>query len=153
MQVLGIDLEREPYTPVSNRLWLCDYECVEDSGACVAVFERLEHMTDKALGLLDIEDHVDIGAGATWVSFVHQNQTIRWVFEVDNDCLEAFEGSLQPSTAKSSLPIKPSSEPSSVWAFGRTRSWLFRRASQRCGRTSVFRHQQDGFEWGMVRVR
>ncbi len=89
VEVLGIDVEREPFTPICDSLWMCDYERVEDHGAYAEVLERLELMTGSALGLSDIEDHVDVfDEGVAWVSFTFGGQPHRWDFEVQDDWLD-----------------------------------------------------------------
>ena len=42
VETLGYDLQRKPYTPISNSLWMCDYERIEDHGDYKAVIHRLE---------------------------------------------------------------------------------------------------------------
>ena len=32
VETLGSEIEREPFTPKCNRLWMCDYERIEDHG-------------------------------------------------------------------------------------------------------------------------
>src|SRR5215510_7142520 len=48
---LASELEREPYSPISDRLWMCDYERIEGPGDYRRVIERLELMTGRALGV------------------------------------------------------------------------------------------------------
>lgn len=90
IEVLAIDIEREPFTPVTNKLWMCDYERIEDNGAYKDVIERLELMTGKALGLADIKDSVDIERKQAWVEFTLQGKTIRWDAKVDDDWLDPY---------------------------------------------------------------
>jgi hypothetical protein len=91
VEALGCEIEREPFTPKCNRLWMCDYERIEDHGDYQAVIERLEIMTDCALGLQDIKDYVDvIEDDEAWVEFTYRGRTIHWDAEVDNDWLDPF---------------------------------------------------------------
>ena len=90
VESLGYEIEREPFTPKCNRLWMCDYERIEDHGDYEVVLERLELMTDCALGLRDIEDYVDIEDDEAWVEFTYRGATIHWDAEVDNDWLDPF---------------------------------------------------------------
>jgi hypothetical protein len=90
VEALGYEIERKPFTPKCNRLWMCDYERIEDHGDYKAVLERLELMTDCALGLRDIKDYVDIEDDEAWVEFTYRGATIRWGAEVDNDWLDPF---------------------------------------------------------------
>lgn len=88
VEVMGIELEEEPYTPLCNQLWMCDYERVEDHGAYVEVLQRLELMTSGAVKIENARDHVDIEEDRAWIEFDYQGQRIHWDFEVDNDWLD-----------------------------------------------------------------
>jgi len=90
VEALGYEIERKPFTPKCNRLWMCDYERIEDHGDYKAVLERLELMTYCALGLRDIKDYVDIEDDEAWVEFTYRGATIHWDAEVDNDWLDPF---------------------------------------------------------------
>jgi hypothetical protein len=90
VESLGYEIERESFTPKCNRLWMCDYERIEDHGDYEAVLERLELMTDCALGLRDIKDYVDIEDDEAWVEFTYRGAIIHWDAEVDNDWLDPF---------------------------------------------------------------
>jgi hypothetical protein len=88
VEVLGIDLEREPFTPICDRLWMCDFERIEDHGAYRDVVLRLERMTAPELKLTGVADHVDIEAGEAWVEFDHAARRTHWDLHVDNDWLD-----------------------------------------------------------------
>ena len=90
VEVLGIELEREPYTPISNSLWMCDYERVEDHGAYKEIIERLELMTGSALKLSNIEDYVDVEEGKAWVEFDFNGERFHWDAQVDNDWMDPY---------------------------------------------------------------
>lgn len=88
VEALGNDLEREPFTPVCDHLWMCDFERIEDHGAYRDVLLRLERMTGRALSLSGIADHVDVDAGEAWVEFEFRGDHVRWDLRVDNDWLD-----------------------------------------------------------------
>ncbi|MHC4926828.1 MAG: hypothetical protein ACYTER_05780 [Planctomycetota bacterium] len=90
IEALGYEIERSPYTPVCNKLWMCDYERIEDHGAYVDVIKRLELMTDKALKLSEIKDYVDVEEGKAWVEFICEGKRIHWDADVDNDWLDPY---------------------------------------------------------------
>ena len=48
VEVMGIELEREPFSPICDRLWMCDYERVEDHGAYREVILRLQEALEPA---------------------------------------------------------------------------------------------------------
>ena len=85
---LASEIEREPFTPVADRLWLCDYERIVDHGDYRNVLERLERMTGNALGVTEVRDHVDLEAGKAWIEFRFRNDRVRWHFKVDDDWLD-----------------------------------------------------------------
>ena len=88
IEAMGFELEEEPYTPLCDPLWMCDYERVEDHGAYVEVLQRLERMTSGTLGLTNMRDQVDLEEEVAWLEFDHQGQRVRWEFEVDDDWLD-----------------------------------------------------------------
>ena len=90
IETLGYEIEREPYSPISNKLWMCDYERIEDHGAYKDVIERLELMTGNALGFEKITDYVDIEEGKAWVKFTYKGKKIHWDAEVDSDWLDPY---------------------------------------------------------------
>ena len=58
-QAMAHDVQREPFTPLCDRLWFCDYECIEGPGSYRLVLERLERLTAHGMLMEGIEDHVD----------------------------------------------------------------------------------------------
>ena len=90
VEALAIDVEREPYDPMSNSLWMCDYERIDDNGAYQSIIERLELMTGSALALSDISDHIDWEQKEVWVQFTYNGEVIRWDAKFDNDWMDPF---------------------------------------------------------------
>src|SRR5262245_33124437 len=85
---LAMEIEREPFTPKCDRLWLCDFERIEDHGSYRDVVARLERMTARALRLEHIEDSVEIEADMAWVAFRHAGRRVQWDLTVDDDWLD-----------------------------------------------------------------
>jgi len=85
---LGYEMERDPFVPLCNRLWMCDYERIEDTGSYAEIIERLHRMSEHSLPLSDIDDLVDIEANTAWVEFDLEGSRIHWDAEVDNDWLD-----------------------------------------------------------------
>lgn len=85
---LGIELEREPFTPICDRLWMCDLERVEDNGAYKDVLARLERMTGGAARLSKITDFVDVESRSARAEFEIEGRPERWEFEVEDDWLD-----------------------------------------------------------------
>lgn len=88
VEAFASDIEREPYSPVCNKLWMCDYERIEDHGAYAEIIERLELMTNNSLGLENISDYVDVEEEKAWIQFEYKGQTIKWVAKIDNDWMD-----------------------------------------------------------------
>lgn len=86
--VLGMEMERDDFAPLCARLWMCDYERIEDHGSYADVIRRLDEMSEHALGLVEIADFVDLDAEEAWVEFETAGTRIRWDFKVDNDWLD-----------------------------------------------------------------
>ena len=87
---MSMELEREPGIPISDQLWMCDFECVEGEGDYKAVLVRLERMTASTLQLSNITDFVDpYEEGVAWVSFDHAGQTVKWDMHVEEDWLDS----------------------------------------------------------------
>lgn len=87
---LGFEMERDSFAPICNRLWMCDYERVEDHGAYADVIARLQQMSEESLPISGITDHVDIEAETAWVEFDLAGSRIHWDAKVDNDWLDPY---------------------------------------------------------------
>lgn len=85
---LGYEMERDSFAPICNRLWMCDYELVDDHGAYAGVITRLQQMSEGNLPISGITDHVDIEAETAWVEFDLAGSRVHWDAEVDNDWLD-----------------------------------------------------------------
>jgi hypothetical protein len=87
---LGFEMERDSFAPLCNRLWMCDYERVEDHGAYADVIRRLQQMSEQSLAISGVADYVDIEAGTAWVEFNVAGSRIHWDAKVDNDWLDPY---------------------------------------------------------------
>lgn len=87
---LGFEMERDSFAPFCNRLWMCDYERVEDHGAYADVITRLQQMTEESLPISGITDHVDVEAETAWVEFDLAGSRIHWDAKVDDDWLDPY---------------------------------------------------------------
>ena len=85
---LGYTANREPFPPISNKLWLCDHERIENPKDYVEIIESLERITKRALDLRDITDQIDFQNGQAWVEFTYDGERIHWDLEVDNDWMD-----------------------------------------------------------------
>lgn len=87
---VGSEVEREPFTPKADRIWMCDYERIEDHGDYKSILERLEVMAGSALKLSNITDYVDVEKKKAWVEFVYNGKHIRWKAKVDDDWMDPY---------------------------------------------------------------
>ncbi|MCR9247294.1 MAG: hypothetical protein NXI31_19865 [bacterium] len=91
-EVLAAEIQREPFTPIADRLWLCDVECIEGPGSYVRVLQRLARMVGGELPISSIEDHVDQPesghGGVAWVRFRCRGELCHWGLGVDEDWLD-----------------------------------------------------------------
>lgn len=85
---LGQEVEREPFMPFSPRLWLCDFECIDDSGAYVDIVTRLHEMSGRCLPISGIAGHVDHDGEEAWVAFDLGGTKVRWEADCNDDWLD-----------------------------------------------------------------
>lgn len=84
-QTLGSTLEREPWTPLTDKCWYFDLEAIEGHGAYVNIMENISRITNGDLVFKDIQDYIDIEEGKAWVSFMCNGDNYKWDLKVDND--------------------------------------------------------------------
>jgi hypothetical protein len=85
---LGGELEREPFTPLSDNLWHLDTECIDGDGSYAHIAERMRDLSQGELPIASIRDHVDIENGDAWVSFEIHGETIEWHARVNTDWID-----------------------------------------------------------------
>lgn len=74
------------FTPVSNKLWYWDSECVDDPKVYADAVERLDFMSGRVLGLSDIRGDIDFEQESyAYVEFTHNGERVRWDFGIDSD--------------------------------------------------------------------
>jgi len=86
IEALGGEVECEPFAPLCHKLWMCDFERIEDHGAYRDVLLRLEAMHGS--GMENITDFVDVSGEEAWVAFDHAAQSHRWTAKVYHDWLD-----------------------------------------------------------------
>ena len=85
---LGQEIERDPFTPLTDRCWDFDTEAIEDHGAYVRIMQNLERITRNELKFSNIKDFVDIEEDKAWVSFTLNGDNYKWDLKVDNDWVD-----------------------------------------------------------------
>ncbi|NIK93635.1 hypothetical protein GZ212_15855 [Mangrovimonas sp. CR14] len=85
---LGQTIEREPWTPLTDKCWDFDTEAIEDHGSYVDIIKNLERITRGELVFTDVKDYVDIEEEKAWVSFTFNGQNYKWDLKIDNDWVD-----------------------------------------------------------------
>lgn len=85
---LGQTIEREPWTPLTDKCWDFDTEAIEDHGSYIDIIKNLERITRDSLKFENVKDYVDIEEGKAWVSFTFENKDYKWNLKVDNDWVD-----------------------------------------------------------------
>ena len=85
---LGQTIEREPWTPLTNKCWDFDTEAIEDQGSYVDIFKNLERITRGNLKFENVKDYVDIEEEIAWISFTFKEKDYKWNLKVDNDWVD-----------------------------------------------------------------
>jgi hypothetical protein len=75
--------ESKPW--LSNDIWHFDYECIEDDGAYVSIIKNCVRLSQNAMKITFLKDHVDIESGEASVQFTHSKKQIIQDLKVDND--------------------------------------------------------------------
>jgi hypothetical protein len=84
-QTLGQTIEREPWTPITNKCWDFDLEAIEDHGAYIDIMENISRITNGDLIFENLKDYVDIEEKKAWVSFTCKGDNYKWNLKVDDD--------------------------------------------------------------------
>ena len=84
-QTLGQTIEREPWTPITNKCWDFDLEAIVDHGDYIRVLQNISRITNGELIFDTIEDYVDIENGIAWVSFNCNGEKYKWDLAVNDD--------------------------------------------------------------------
>ncbi|MEO0472142.1 MAG: hypothetical protein AAF206_21125 [Bacteroidota bacterium] len=82
---LGQSLERDPWTPLTDRCWNFDLEAIEDHGSYVSIMENISRITNGELEFRNLRDYVDLEEEVAWVSFELNGRNYKWNLRVDDD--------------------------------------------------------------------
>ncbi len=88
-QTLGQTIEREPWTPLTNKCWNFDLEAIEDHGAYIDIMQNISRLTNGDLIFENLEDYVDIEENIAWVAFTCNGDNYKWNLKVDDDWADA----------------------------------------------------------------
>jgi len=85
---LGQTIEREPWTPLTDKCWNFDTEAIEDHGSYVEIIKNLERITRGELVFKNIKDYVDIEEKIAWISFNFEEQDYKWDMKIEDDWVD-----------------------------------------------------------------
>lgn len=85
---LGQTIEREPWTPLTNKCWDFDTEAIEDHGSYVDILKNLQRITRGSLKFENVKDYVNIEEEKAWVSFTFNGKDYKWNLKIDNDWVD-----------------------------------------------------------------
>ena len=61
LTAMGVTIEQEPWTPLSNSVYSFDTECIEDNGSYVEVLENIIRISNGDLKLSQLKDNIEHG--------------------------------------------------------------------------------------------
>lgn len=85
---LGQTIEREPWTPLTDRCWDFDTEAIEDHGAYVEIMKNLERISRGEIKFENLKDYVDVEEEKAWVSFEFKGVKYKWDLKVNDDWVD-----------------------------------------------------------------
>ncbi len=84
-KTLGQTIEREPWTPLTDKCLDFDLEAIEDHGAYIDIMKSISRISNNELKFNNIKDYVDIEKGIAWVSFNCNGDKYKWDLIVNDD--------------------------------------------------------------------
>ncbi len=85
---LGQTLEREPFTPLTNKIWEFDPEAVEQDGDYTEIMNNISRISGGELIFDGLNDHLDIEKKIAWISFDCHGDAYRWNLEVRTNWID-----------------------------------------------------------------
>jgi hypothetical protein len=85
---MGGELEREPWTPLSDNVWQLDAKCIQGPGSYARLATRFRDLAQGELPIENIRDQVDQENGDAWLEFELNGETIHWGARVKEDWID-----------------------------------------------------------------
>lgn len=85
---LGRTIEREPWTPLTDRCWDFDTEAIEDHGSYVEILKNLQRISRGVIKFENLRDYVDVEKQIAWVSFSFKGKQYKWNLKVEDDWVD-----------------------------------------------------------------
>ena len=98
--------DEEPYRKLSVNVWYLDTETIYDNGDYKQIAERLVEMTQGALVLQDIKDHVDFSKAEAWISFTFKGRPMKVNLAINDDWVDTRIFAMFVELLKESDPSK-----------------------------------------------
>lgn len=86
---LGAQIEREPWTPITNNCWLFDTEAIAGEGDYVYILENLIRLSKGELNLKNMSDVVDVENEYASVSFELYGDAYAWELVFYDDWVDS----------------------------------------------------------------
>lgn len=85
---LGQELEREPWTPLTNKCWSFDTEAITADGDYLRIINNLQRITRGELQFENMKDSIDIPNQIAWISFTINGDSYKWNMKVNDDWVD-----------------------------------------------------------------
>ncbi|HEY1170901.1 MAG TPA: hypothetical protein VGH19_05980 [Verrucomicrobiae bacterium] len=87
--ILGGEVERGDFQPISDDVWHFDTECIVDHGDYTRIAEQLFRLSKGALAISNIKDYVSTEESVAWLEFDFHGKRVHWDFTVQDDWVDA----------------------------------------------------------------
>ena len=81
----GQTIEKEPWTPITNKCWNFDLEAINGQGDYCKIMKNISRITNGELIFENLQDSIDIENSKAWVSFTCKGDYYKWDLKVDTD--------------------------------------------------------------------
>lgn len=84
-KVLGLPIQREPYTPMCNQCWTFDMEFIKQTGDYRYILAQLTRISNQELNFENVNDYIDLEKQTALLSFDFCNQFYQWLLKTDDE--------------------------------------------------------------------
>ncbi|MCR6722179.1 MAG: hypothetical protein NVV59_18245 [Chitinophagaceae bacterium] len=84
-KILGLPIQREPYTPVCNQCWTFDMEFIKQTGDYRYILAQLSRISNQELEFEDVNDYIDLEQQTALVSFHFRGEFYQWQLKTDDE--------------------------------------------------------------------
>ena len=87
---LGDEVDREPWTPITDQCWHFDVEAIDGEGAYITIIEDLKRLSGGELNFENISDIVDWDNRKAAVSFELNGDKYSWDLKINRDYADPY---------------------------------------------------------------